>query len=59
LVNEAIITGESIPLNRTKKDFLIGGSVLESGLVKAQVTATGKDTVLSGIIKMVQNINVL
>jgi len=55
LVNEAIITGESIPLNRTKKDFLIGGSVLESGLVKAQVTATGKDTVLSGIIKMVQN----
>ena len=55
LVNEAIITGESIPLNRTKKEFLIGGSVLESGLVKAQVTATGKDTVLSGIIKMVQN----
>ncbi len=55
LVNEAIITGESIPLNRTKKDFLIGGSILESGLVKAQVTATGKDTVLSGIIKMVQN----
>jgi Cu+-exporting ATPase len=55
LVNEAIITGESIPLNRTKKDFLIGGSVLESGLVKAQVTAIGKDTVLSGIIKMVQN----
>jgi Cu+-exporting ATPase len=55
LINEAIITGESIPLNRTKKDFLIGGSVLESGLVKAQVTATGKDTVLSGIIKMVQN----
>ena len=55
LVNEAIITGESIPLNRAKKDFLIGSSVLESGLVKAQVTATGKDTVLSGIIKMVQN----
>lgn len=55
LVNEAIITGESIPLNRTKKDFLIGGSILESGVVKAQVTATGKDTVLSGIIKMVQN----
>lgn len=55
LVNEAIITGESIPLNRTKKDHLIGGSILESGLVKAQVTAIGKDTVLSGIIKMVQN----
>lgn len=55
MVNEAIITGESIPVTKTKKDFLIGGSVLESGLVKAQVTATGKNTVLSGILKMVQD----
>ena len=53
-VNEAILTGESSPLFKTKKDFLIGGSVLESGTVKAQVTATGSDTVLSGILKMVQ-----
>lgn len=53
-VNEAIITGESLPLPKTKKDFLIGGSVLEDGLVKAQVTAAGKDTVLSGIVKMVE-----
>ena len=55
MVNEAIITGESLPLAKTKKDFLIGGSVVEDGLVKAQVTAAGKDTVLSGIVKMVQN----
>ena len=55
MVNEAIITGESLPLVKTKKDFLIGGSVVEDGLVKAQVTAAGKDTVLSGIVKMVQN----
>lgn len=55
MVNEAIITGESIPLPKTKKDELIGGSVLESGIVKAQVTATGKDTVLSGIVRMVEN----
>lgn len=54
MVNEAIITGESSPLAKTKKDFLIGGSVLADGLVKAQVTAAGKDTVLSGIVKMVQ-----
>ncbi len=53
-VNEAIITGESLPLPKTKKDFLIGGSVLEDGLVKAQVTAAGKDTVLSAIVKMVE-----
>ncbi|MFT3979638.1 MAG: cation-translocating P-type ATPase [Ferruginibacter sp.] len=55
MVNEAIITGESIPVSKTQKDFLIGGSVLESGLVKAQVTATGKNTVLSGILKMVED----
>lgn len=54
-VNESIITGESIPVIKQKKDTLIGGSLLESGLVKAQVTATGSDTILSGILKMVQD----
>ena len=53
-VNEAIITGESNPIFKYKKDFLIGGSILENGTLKAQVTATGKDTVLSSIIQMVQ-----
>lgn len=54
-VNEAIITGESIPVNKQKKDLLIGGSIIDSGVIKAQVTASGKDTVLSGILKMVQD----
>ena len=54
-VNEAIITGESMPLAKQKKDLLIGGSVIENGTVKAQVTAAGKDTVLSGILKMVED----
>jgi P-type Cu+ transporter len=52
-VSEAIITGESKPLFRQKKELLIGGSHLENGTVKAQVTATGNDTVLSGILQMV------
>lgn len=55
LVNEAIITGESLPVNKKKKDFLIGGSLLEDGIIKAQVTATGNETVLSSILKMVQD----
>ena len=54
-VNEAIITGESMPLIKQKKDLLIGGSILENGTVKAQVTATGNETVLSGILQMVKN----
>ncbi|MEO6538774.1 MAG: cation-translocating P-type ATPase [Ferruginibacter sp.] len=55
LVNEAIITGESLPVAKQQKELLIGGSILENGLVKAQVTAAGNDTVLSGILQMVKN----
>jgi Cu+-exporting ATPase len=53
-VNEAIITGESIPLHKVGKDKLVGGSILESGTIKAQVTAAGEDTVLAGIIRLVK-----
>ncbi|GAB3413957.1 heavy metal translocating P-type ATPase [Niabella aquatica] len=53
-VNEAIITGESVPVTKGYKEKLIGGSIITDGTVKAQVTAVGKDTVLSGIINMVQ-----
>ncbi len=53
-VNEAIITGESIPLHKVGKDKLIGGSIVENGTVKAYVTAAGSDTILSGIINLVK-----
>lgn len=53
-VNEAIITGESIPLHKAGKDKLIGGSLIENGTVKAYVTAAGNDTILSGIINLVK-----
>ncbi|MEI9945637.1 MAG: cation-translocating P-type ATPase [Chitinophagaceae bacterium] len=52
--NEAIITGESVPVHKYAKDKLIGGSIIQDGTVKAQVTAVDKDTVLSGIINMVK-----
>lgn len=53
-VNEAIITGESTPVLKKAKDSLIGGSILSSGSLKAQVTAVGDDTILSSIIHMVK-----
>lgn len=53
-VNEAIISGESVPVFKQMKDQLIGGSIIESGTVKTYVTAVGEDTVLSGILKMVR-----
>lgn len=53
-LNEALLTGESTPLSKKGKDFIIGGSIVESGSLKAQVTAVGGDTVLSGIINLVK-----
>ena len=53
-LNESLLTGESIPVHKKSKDLLIGGSIVESGQVKAQVTATGDDTVLSGILNLVK-----
>ncbi len=53
-VNEALLTGESSPVKKQKKDALIGGSLLTDGTVKAIVTATGKDTVLSNILNLVK-----
>ncbi|MEP7110376.1 MAG: cation-translocating P-type ATPase, partial [Ferruginibacter sp.] len=53
-VNESLLTGESLPLFKQKKDVLIGGSLVTDGTVKAQVTATGKDTVLSNILNLVK-----
>ncbi|WP_018627281.1 heavy metal translocating P-type ATPase [Niabella aurantiaca] len=52
-VNEAIITGESVPVKKQGKDKLIGGSMVVDGTVKAQVTAVGQDTVMAGIINLV------
>ncbi|CAN5337182.1 heavy metal translocating P-type ATPase [soil metagenome] len=51
-VNEALLTGESTPLEKNAKDTLIGGSIVETGTVKAQVTATGKETVLAKVIQL-------
>ncbi len=53
-VNEALITGESIPVFKTKKEKIIAGSIIEDGSLKAQVTAAGNDTVLSHILNLVK-----
>ena len=54
LIDESIITGESLPLDKKQKDILTGGSVVVEGIYKAQVTAAGNDTVLAQIIRMIQ-----
>lgn len=53
-VNESILTGESVPLDKSAKDTLIGGSLLVSGTVKAQVTSAADESVLAGIVRLVR-----
>ncbi len=54
-VNEAIITGESVPVEKKMNDKMIGGSILENGTIKAYVTAVGEDTVMGHILRMVKD----
>ncbi len=53
-VNEAIITGESLPLEKNPKDNLIGGSIVIDGIIKARVTAEAKNSVLANIVNLVK-----
>jgi len=53
-VNEALLTGESIPVHKRQKDPIVGGSIIEEGTLKAQVIAVGDDTVLSNILNLVK-----
>ncbi len=54
-VDESMISGESLPVDKPAGDKVIGGTVLLSGNIKVQASATGKDTVLSQIIELVKN----
>jgi Cu+-exporting ATPase len=53
-IDESMVSGESLPVERGKSDKVIGGTVLEKGTIKVKTTATGKETVLSQIIEMVR-----
>ena len=52
-VDKAMVTGESVPQVVKPGDALIGATVLVDGALTAQATAVGKDTVLSGISRLV------
>jgi len=54
-VNEAMLTGESVPVQKTPGDFVIGGSVNGEGALTLRVTATGEGTFLSQVIQLVRD----
>ena len=54
-VDEAMLTGEAIPVAKNQGDIVIGGSVLQTGNLKVAVTAAGKNTVLGQMIELVKS----
>ncbi|WYZ44098.1 hypothetical protein EsH8_VII_000534 [Colletotrichum jinshuiense] len=54
-VDESMVTGEAMPVQKKKGSFLIGGTVNGHGRVDFRVTRAGRDTQLSQIVKLVQD----
>ena len=54
-VNEAALTGESIPANKEIGDAVSSGTVNQSGFLKCEATRVGEDTTLAQIIRMVSD----
>lgn len=52
-VNEAMITGESVPVEKSPGKSVIGGTTNGSGSLRVRVSATGDETALAGIMRLV------
>lgn len=53
-VDESMITGESVPVDKGEGDEIVGGSINGDGVLKFEVSRVGEDTFLSQVIKMVR-----
>ncbi len=53
-VDESMATGESIPVERTEGQEVIGGTINKQGVLQVRASRVGKDTFLSQVIKMVE-----
>src|ERR687889_2666758 len=53
-IDEALVTGESVPVNKRAGDAVIAGSITRSGSVRFRATAVGADTTLAQIVDLVQ-----
>ena len=54
-VNEAALTGESIPVDKKEGDAVSAATVNQSGFIRCEATRVGEDTTLSQIIRMVSD----
>ena len=53
-VNESMITGESVPVEKEKGDEIVGGSINGEGILKFNVSRVGEETFLSQVLKLVR-----
>ncbi len=54
-VDESMISGESIPINKLIDDNVFGGTLNQNGVIKLKADKVGKDTLLAKIIKLVED----
>jgi Cu+-exporting ATPase len=54
-VDEKVITGESIPVEKRVGDSVVGATINKTGVLRFQATKVGKDTVLAQIINLVED----
>lgn len=54
-VDESMLTGESIPVEKNPGDRVVGASINKNGTIRFKATKVGKDTVLAQIIKLVED----
>lgn len=53
-INQAAITGESMPVNKEMDDTVFSGTIIESGYLKIRADRVGEDTTFSRILEMVE-----
>lgn len=53
-IDESMLTGESVPVDKTAGDAVIGATLNKNGFLKMQATKVGRDTALAQIIKVVE-----
>jgi len=54
-IDESMVTGESLPVEKSTGDFVAGGTINKNGSIEFRATAVGKETLLARIVKLVED----